>query len=221
MLYEVQINDALSELGYRRLRRFAYKALWSTPDVEHFLYFSVYGRPREFLTADFGLRNEQAQAFAFKSVQAYGGELYQLARHDVSSHCSMRFSLGQLASWHPRASLHLPEMSEIALAEKIKLAIQDHLYPIIRGVMDTERLLYLLLADAEPYSWVHSNGAIRAAMIVSLATKNGMDVEKIRTLLQPYSRRIAVVLAKGSDPAAYIKRIIDDAAACSAVQPMA
>jgi hypothetical protein len=210
MLDETPIKEALSDIGYRRLKRFVYKATWSTHAVEHFLYFSLYGKPKEYLTADFGLRNEQAQAFGFKSVRAYGGELYQLARHDVRTHCAMIFSLGRLALWKPRSSLYLPSLSEIGLAEKIKVDVQNKLFPIIRSITEARSLLAFLNTDVEPNLWIYSNGAIRAAMIVSLARKCGMDAEQIRILLEPQIKRVAAQLGGTFSPTAYLEKIIED-----------
>jgi len=55
MLKEKTITLGLKELEYVRCGRLIYKASWSAPDVEHYLCFSMYGTPREFLAGDFGV----------------------------------------------------------------------------------------------------------------------------------------------------------------------
>jgi hypothetical protein len=218
MLEETRIETTLKELGYRRLKRFFYRGGWSNSDVEHFLYLSVYGKPKDFLTADFGLRNEPAQTFAFNSLRTYGGDIYQLKAQDLDRHWSMRFSLGHLAKWRPRVSLHIPAASAAALAEKIKADIQVYLFPIIRGIIDTNGLLHFLLSDVDSYSWAYSNGALRAAMIVYLAAQDGMNSTQIRAMLAPYSKQISFGLVKASDPALFLDRVIQDALALCAIE---
>src|SRR5262249_49544823 len=107
MLEENIITMCVRELGYDRLSSFSYKAIWSTTEVEHFLFFSPYATPKVFLTADFGLRNADAQSFGARSVQVYGGEAYHLVAQDERKQCYMRFPLGKLAGWNPRWSLNL------------------------------------------------------------------------------------------------------------------
>jgi hypothetical protein len=213
MLDELSLTAAMADVGYDRRKSYVYRAEWSTLDVEHFVYFQTYGTPKDYLAADFGIRNKEAESFAIRSIQAYAGDLYRLLRHDDGSDCFMRFSLGRLASWGIRSSLNISEMSERALAEKIKHDIRQQLFPIILEVTDLARLLSLLLVDAEPHPWIRSNGAMRAAMIVNLARRLGMQPGEVRAVLKPHNKRIATSLLKAPnpDPASYVERIIEDA----------
>jgi hypothetical protein len=218
MLDDVSLQTAMAEVGYQRLRRHVYRANWSSREVEHFIFFELYGRPKEYLTADFGFRNKEAQAFALRSIRAYGGEIYQMMRQDESSHCPMRFSLGQLAMWRTRSSLKISAMSGVELAEKIKIDIQELLFPVVRGVTTLDRLLSLLVVDEEPCPWVRCNGAIRAAMIVNLARQAGMESVDIHQLLKAYYNEISRHLS-GPDrnPNSYIEKIIEDSALSAGV----
>ena len=209
---ETSVKEAMAEAGYERLKRYVYRAKWSTSEVEHFVYFQLYGTPKEYLAADFGLRNRQAEVFANKSIQAYGGDIYQLLRYDERSDCSMRFSLGQLASWGIRSSLKISAMATEALREKIRRDITELLFPIVRDVTSLDRLLGLLLADGEPYPWIRCNGAMRAAIVVHLAQQVGTPLSGIRARLEPYQRRIAtnILKAPDPDPDSYVERIIRD-----------
>jgi hypothetical protein len=47
MFDEQSITPGLAELGYLRLKKLTYKAPWSLTDVEHFLFFSLYGGGEE------------------------------------------------------------------------------------------------------------------------------------------------------------------------------
>src|SRR6266567_8141576 len=110
MFDEALLTNALAEVGYRRLKRHTYRAEWST-EVEHFLYFQLYGTPADLLGADFGVRTKESERFAIRSIQAYGSAAYQLIRHDERSDCTTRFCLGRFASWGMRNSLIVSSMS--------------------------------------------------------------------------------------------------------------
>jgi|GraSoi2013_100cm_1033763.scaffolds.fasta_scaffold42341_3 hypothetical protein len=211
MLKEKTITLGLTELGYVRCGRFVYKAGWSTPDVEHYLYFSTYGTPREFLTADFGVRNEAAQLFGVKCIQAYGGAVYDFLEENEPTHSYMRFPLGKIAGWNPRWSLTISAQPDDTLVNLVMGAVRDKLFPVIREVTDLSQLLLLLMRDEEPVRWVHVNGAMRAAQIAYLARVLGIGTVEIRSMLRRRENELFAHL-KGStlDSASYIERVIDD-----------
>ncbi|MBR1120784.1 hypothetical protein JQ628_04590 [Bradyrhizobium lablabi] len=212
MLKEKTITLRLKELGYLRCGRFIYKASWSAPDVEHYLYFSTYGSPKEFLAGDFGVRNEAAQSFGVKCVRAYGGAIYRLVEQDEPMRCYMRFPLGKIAGWSPRWSLTLSNQPEADLVDLISEAVRYQLFPVIREVTNLGRLLSLLEKDEEPVRWVHVNGAMRAAQIAYLARLLGMGTAEIRSMLRRRENELVAHLRGATlDCASYIERIIDDA----------
>src|SRR5258708_18175089 len=112
MFDEASLTQALADVGYRRLKRHTYRAEWST-EVEHFLYFQLYGGAN-FLGADFGIRTKESERFAIRSIQAYGSETYQLIRYNERSDCSMRGPLGD-DSWGMRSSLTVSSLSGAAV----------------------------------------------------------------------------------------------------------
>jgi hypothetical protein len=213
MLDERSLSTAMANLGYQWLKRHVYRADWSTSDVEHFMYFSLYGTPEDFVTADFGVRNREAEIFALGAIKIYGGNLYQLLQYNEETDTFMRFSLGTLASWGLRSSLRISTMSGVALARKIQADVIEKLLPVIRSVRNMNNLLSLLLTDAEPYPWVRCNGAIRATEIIHLAVRVGMNSAEIRKLLKPYHTWVGTNLTKAPnpDPKSYVDRVIDDA----------
>ncbi|MBV8755037.1 MAG: hypothetical protein JO328_19445 [Hyphomicrobiales bacterium] len=212
MIDEIALTKVLTEIGYSRLKRHVYRANWSTPDVEHLVYFSLYGAPKDFLTADFGLKNMQAEIFAIREITKYGGEVYQGLQYDEQIDTFMRFSLGIFASWGLRESIRVSAMTGAELAKKIRGDMDEKLFPIIRNVRTLNDLLSVLLLDVEPFPWVRCNGAIRAGEVVDLARRLGMNPSEIRTLLKPFSRWIRVNLAKAPDPDPdmYVERLIHD-----------
>jgi hypothetical protein len=213
MFDEPALKAALAEIGYRRLKRHVYRADWST-EVEHFLFFQLYGAPKDYLAADFGFRNRAAQSFALRSIQTYGPELYRMIGHEEPYDCFMRFSLGGLVgTWGMRSSLTISSMPGPALADKIKRDIEQCLFPFIRQMTSSDRLVSRLLVDAEPCAWYRSNGAMRAAMIVHLSQRLGKHSDEIRLSLQPHLKEISHHLLDGPDPdpRSYVDKIIRDA----------
>jgi hypothetical protein len=176
------------------------------------MYFSLYGTPKDFLTADFGLKNREAEMFAIGEIKKYGGVSYHVLRYDERIDTFMRFSLGTLASWGLRESITISAMTEAELAKKIRSDIDGKLLPIIRGVRTLKDLLSVLLLDVEPFPWVRCNGAIRAGEVVNLARRLGKNPSEIRTLLKPVTKWIRVDLAKSPDPDpdSYVEKLIRD-----------
>jgi hypothetical protein len=212
MLDEVALSTVMADVGYSRLKRHVYRAEWSTPDVEHLMYFLLYGTPKDFLTVDFGLKNLEAEIFAIKEIKKYGGVSHQVLRYDERIDSFMRFSLGTLASWGLRASIRISAMTGAKLAEKIRSDIDEKLLPIVEGVRTLNELLSVLLLDVEPFPWVRCNGAIRAGEVVNLARRLGMKPSEMRALLKPVSKWIRVDLAKAPDPDpdSYVEKLIHD-----------
>jgi hypothetical protein len=211
MFDEASLTNALADVGYRRLKRHTYQAEWST-EVEHFLYFQLYGGAN-FLASDFGLRTKESERFAIQSIQTYGSEVDRLPRHDEKNSCVMRGPLGD-ESWGMRSSLTVSSMSGSALAAKIKRDVEQKLFPVIRGITSLDLLLSFWLIDAEPCPWYRCNGAMRAAMIVNVARRVGIAPAEIRKLLEPRLREIGrphLHKALEPDPGSYADKVIRDA----------
>jgi hypothetical protein len=206
MLDEKSMTRDLSELGYLRLKRLTYKASWSSTDVEHFLYFSLFSGGY-YLACEFGVRNPAAQRFAIECLQLYGGPLFQTFRVDPRFDCPMQFSLGRMAGWPERSSLIVSKMSASALADKVKRDVRDSLFPLIRSVLSAADLFSLLVKDDEPFRWLRVNGALRAAMIVYLGRRIGMQAGEIEAMLQPYLKEIAASVDRVT-PEFFLERVL-------------
>jgi hypothetical protein len=189
MLNEGPIAQSLAELGYLRVKKLIYRASWSSADVEHFVFFTLYGGGN-YLAAEFGIRNPDAQCFAVECLQLYGGRLFQNFHVDPLFGCPMRFSLGRMVGWPSRSSLVVSEMSEEALAAKIKDDVRIALFPVVRSVLVSADLFSLLAKDVEPCRWYVVSGAIRAAMLAHLGRQMGMPTSEIEATLQPYMKNI-------------------------------
>ncbi len=211
MFDENSLSKSLAKLRYQRIKRLTYKAFWGTEEVEHFLYFSLHGKPKEFLAAQFGVRNPIAESFSLHCIHSYGGPVYQAFNPDVQTNCTMIFSLGKLARWGERSSLFMPAMSVESLAEKISADIQENLLPIVQVVTSLDAFLALLLSDVESFGWIYINGAIRAAQVASIAFRLGANVDEIRVILHPFDKLIKIHLPlEDSNSSEYLDRVIED-----------
>jgi hypothetical protein len=207
MFDEKPITLGLAELGYRRLKKRTYKASWSSPDVEHFLFSSLHAG-RRYFSCDFGIRNPPAEQFALECVKLYGGPAFQSIRFEPRDGCSMRFSLGGLARWGTLWSLDISDMSEATLADKVTGVVRDLLFPVVRSILAPADLFSLLVKDAEPCPWLGVSGALRAAMIVHLGRGLGIQTGELESLLQPYLREIIGGVQRGVTPAHFLAEIL-------------
>jgi hypothetical protein len=189
MFDDKSMTPGLAELGYLRLKKRTYRASWSSTDVEHFLFFSLYGGGN-YLECDFGLRNPSAERFAIECLKLFAGPIFQDVRFDSRFDCHMRFSLGMSAGWPSRSSLVISKMSGAALADKVKYDVRNVLFPVVRSVLSTADLFSFLVRDDESSRWLRVSGAIRAAQIVYLGRQLGMETTELKAKLQPYLKEI-------------------------------
>lgn len=216
------LAEALAPLGYARVEKLTFRAEWSTRDVEHVLRFDTYGNPKEFLTADAGLRNNEAEAFAKQCKGRYAHPMFLQAKSQDGYwnspwFCPMHFSLGELLRWGLRSSINLAGKTSEQVAEAIVPGVQSKLLPLVGAIRTTASLLAFLERDAEPLLWIMRAPFYRAALVAYLAGKLGRRREETRDLL----RQHAALLANGIDisqftPETYIDHILDDAAAAVA-----
>ena len=215
MFDETSMTQGLAGLGYRRLKKLTYKASWSSIDVEHFLFLSLYGGGNYF-HCEFGIRNPAAEQFAVECLRLFGGSLFQDLRFDRRYDCHMRYSLGMWAGWGIRWSLAVSKMSQAALVDRVKSDVRDTLFPVIRSVLSVADLFALLLKDDEPCRWLRVSGTVRGAMIVFLGRRMGMERREIEGLLQPYLREIGAHMGHRTterplSPSAFLTKVLDHA----------
>jgi hypothetical protein len=194
---DVGLDHALAEIGYEWIAPSSFRALWPTRDIDHYLFFSTYGAPKRFLAADFGLRNPAAEDFAMTAIASYGGELYRHLKRSLPVDCTMQFSLGRLVGWPSRSSLDMDAFEGKALFDRVRDDIRKHLFPVVKPITGPAELLAILLADTAPFEWVYTNGAIRAAEIVSLGRQKEVADKQICEALRPRKKWIDAALAKG------------------------
>jgi hypothetical protein len=126
----------------------------------------------------------------------------------------MRFGFDRLVPAQPRWFLPILELSSSALSASIRAFANEHLLPAIRDVATVGRLLSLLVEDVEPFPWVVSNEAIRAAQIVALAGLSRRAPVEVYKILRCREKFIARGFTRESpmrdDPGSYIDHILAD-----------
>jgi hypothetical protein len=211
MLTEPEIINELSAIGYERLKRHVYKARWGTEEVEHYLYVLPWGKPRRYLEVMFGIRNLVAEQFALDCIRRFGGPRAVNSRSDKDPTCGMMFSLGSFAGWEPRWSLDLEAFSPLELANRLRSDVETYLFPIVREITSSAKLLTFLLNDTSQCPWFRSSGIFRSAQIVWIAKAHGMPDNDIASLLTPYLQYIPSGRPKGWDASAYIADVMTHA----------
>jgi hypothetical protein len=206
-----EVDLAMADLGYEKADDQVYRRSSDSGEVQHYLYYSVWGKPKRNLTAHYAFRHGRAEAFAARSVLAYGGPLYRLMEFDRPHECSLKFPLGRVARWLPRDSLNLAAMSGERLRKQLVQDVSEHVLPLVASIRTGSQLQTLLLADMEPCCWFLTNAAIRAAQIAYLSAQAGVPVYDTRAGLQAFRQAIAAQLETDADPDEYINNIVRDA----------
>ena len=208
---KIPATQSLSELGYQPLHDRVYRATWSTPDVEHFIYLTGGSQG---VSAAFGVRNQCADRFARREIIKYGGDTIARAlehEYDERSSCTMRFSF---SLFDPFWSRPIRSLFDPILGPKMHRMVTERIFPAVKDVVTIDKLLCLLLADKRPCHWVATNGAIRAAQIVVLADKCGVPSAQTRATLEARQQWIANGFLKSSpmrnNPAEYVNRVLED-----------
>ena len=214
----VRLDDllarALADVGYTRVAKLAYRAEWSTPQVEHILNFETQGTPKIFMFADAGLRNAEAEAFAERCQRRYTIPVIRDSKPASSPwFCPMHFSLGALAGWRAVSSyLNTLELSQAELTRIVQDSVTARLKPYVGGVTTLESLLEFLERDEEPMRWFRVGGFYRAALIVFLARSLGFAPHRIEATLLPLAREVLDgVDTAQTDSDGYVADIIRDA----------
>jgi hypothetical protein len=98
-------------------------------------------------------------------------------------------------------------MSEAALADKLKCDVRDLLFPVIRSDLAPADLFSLLIKDVEPCRWLGVSGANRAAIIVYLGRRMGMQTSELESTLKPYLKEIAGSLGRDVASCSFLEGI--------------
>ena len=203
------VEDALKQHGYTRVKPSVYQWELGKPStIEHFLFTSIWGGPDRYLNLDFGIRYRPAEDFAIDCIRKFGGPTYGTLRDDPNSDCKMRFPLGKLADWGARWSLSQRSLSSEQVRDRLCADVGKYLVPIVLRVSNLPAFLEVLERNDEDTSWVHVNGAIRAAQIIYLSSGIGTSQWDILDRLRPFKGRIGANLQKHEDTDRFLDDVI-------------
>jgi hypothetical protein len=216
------VRQATLDAGYEPIDNLVYKAIWSSSEVEHFVYFVESGKRGGAFLGWFGMRNVEAEFFSVNAIRSYSGEFhFQALKYDRRKSCTMRFQFGILdrSGW----CITVPTMSNVEIDRCVGEFISKYLYPILSNIATIDKYLGLIVSDAEPFRWALTNGAIRAAQIVALAAKAGLTRDWVRSVLEPRLQFISNGLARSApmraDPAGYVEKLMADWETRSSTEP--
>ena len=186
------------------------------------LRFDTYGNPKEFLTADAGLRNNEAEAFAKQCKGRYAHPTFVQAKSQDGYwnspwFCPMHFPVGELLHWGPRGSVNLAGLNPERIKEAAISGVASTLVPFVCKIQTIATLLAFLESDTKPCQWPMRAPYYRAALVAYLAAMLDRPQDQTRDLLREHAWMIANGLdASRVTPETYIAPILEDAAAAVA-----
>ena len=206
------LDGPLAAVGYRRIKQGVYAFDASSSDCTHLLDVQLHGKSDRSLTADFCMLNGDAEKFALDALRKFGDPAFKNWNNDTSQSV-LRFSVGEVADWKPGDALWQRQASEDEFAKLFAEVLKERIVPIAKRVASAEELLRTLLSNDPPYKWIKSNGAIRAAEIVFLACRQGIDGSAIRSQLQPYLKEVEIGLGSRHvlDAASFVDAVVASA----------
>jgi hypothetical protein len=107
----------------------------------------------------------------------------------------------------------MSEISQPALADKVKSDVRDLLLPAVRSILAPADLFSLLIKDTEPCRWLGVSGALRSAMIVYLGRRMGMETRELESMLQPHLIDIVGGVQRGVAPSSFLSEVLRSAEA--------
>jgi hypothetical protein len=180
---EPTLNDAMAALGWTPAKARAFRAPWSTEQVEHYLYWkpSFQGTSLSF---DFGLRNIVSEAYARDCACLYGGlERRRLQRAFADHRCYMTQFLARLTPDARQMIIGYRRMSEAELRSTVTDIVQARVRPALSSITSLEALRAFLVSGDDRCPWWATSGVIRAAKIVKLGRMLGTAPHDIETSL--------------------------------------
>ena len=207
--FEAIVTPVLFKDGYELVGPLVYKARWGSPDVEHLVFFEAGGKTEGLFSGAFGIRNREAEAFSIDAIRRYGGPPLKYNQH---TSCTMRFSFHLIHP--PFFALYTARLPDSEISTPIQHVVSQHIRPAMSKVTTMGQFMSLLIENERPCLWAVTNGAIRAAQIVVLASKSGLCPDRIRAMLEPRLVFIANGFFNNSqfreNPASYVDRLLAD-----------
>lgn len=169
-----------------------YRAVFSSPEIEHFLYLGSDISRHKYLVGKFGFRAAVAERFSVAALAKYGHPNHQLwvAANQSRFRCVMSFDLDRASALTGRISFRVPVSGSLTELNEYVTFQLSSLLPFIREITTLSQFLEILSSDSEPWPWFATNPILRAAQVVAVGRHLSVPEQKIREMLLPVSALI-------------------------------
>jgi hypothetical protein len=182
-------------MGFEPLAPYVFKSANPTHEVEHLLFFQIWGKPLQFLQFDFGLRHLESQEFAYSALLKFGNSKLRQLETNNNLSCQMRFPVEGFIDPEALGHVDVSEIGLDVLSQYITELITQRLWPMTMSVNSAETLLVFLIADYPYAPWFRIDALARFAQIAFLAKAVGYSPVKCRDLLENLSEKSIKAIA--------------------------
>ncbi|MEZ5897880.1 MAG: hypothetical protein R3D51_00145 [Hyphomicrobiaceae bacterium] len=215
-LEAIVLRQAIESCGYTPAGRNRYKGMWSSTEVNHYLYLKQ-GRsnargPTDMLGVKYGMFNPDVFAFSGNALCTFGGKLYQ---HDNPSKYTLDngYMAFPLLEDHGRwgLSVYLPDADLLHTSKILESKIREEIVRPCEDITSFSSYYSVLVSDSVAFRWSQVHGALRAAQAVMAGRKAGIADDQILLQLTPYSKFIASGLSREltSAPLDFVRKCFD------------
>jgi hypothetical protein len=185
------LDGALERVGYapagrmtdKKLSLLGYRANWSSSEIEHFLTFSIWGQPNQFVSAQCSLRHPPAEAFANETMLRYLPNAFRASFARMFPwECGLRFDLGKSAGW-PEGRIDCPKQTPQELDQTLDAAVRQFALAKYQSVRDCAALFDLTFGDETPFRWWQWGDSRRVATTIYLGRKLGHPAVSLKSAL--------------------------------------
>lgn len=168
-----RLSIMLAAHGYEPTGELGFVRRCAGVEIEHLLYFVVWGRSPRRVSVKFGFRLLDAEEFCVESLINFGGPVYRKFRDQRSEVGMMCFSLGNAANWKLDASLSISAEDLPRSLQDLENALSIHVSPLVQTVVKPCDLFQVLSRDDDVFSWYSTNAAARATQLLYLGERYG------------------------------------------------
>jgi hypothetical protein len=190
-----QLRAILNSVDYQYMSKNLFRKNSSTKIVEHYLFFEVWGRPKNFLQFDFGVRNENAEKFARHCQIKYGNPLFREFREADLEACSMRFPVEAFYDSNSLGYIDYAAVGPVKLNEYVKELVVLNLFPVIEKIATIATLFEFLISDPPYAPWFRIDGVLRIAQVAYLAKECGYNSTRCEKLLNEVYKKASLSVA--------------------------
>lgn len=200
-----ELQVALRDLGYVRVRKNVFLAPWSSGVVDQFVHihwFNWFGES-EAVDVSLGVRHHEAHAFAKAALP------YNLVRENpTDSFVSVK--VGSLCGWSDRSLLYLDYWEAHRSVQRILDGLEYETRPLVGQVGDDETMFELLTRAIVVTKWLF-NGAAVCAEAMLLGKRLGVEKDEVLARPEPMRGFITASVGRGAQVDDYLTNVWDRA----------